>query len=75
MHKKRTTIVFLTQEKTTKTRPSILCVTHQVVKREIIQYGVVLGELGQFWAVVAGTWWYRVSLGWYWLVHGGTGSV
>ena len=32
-------------------------------------------ELGQFWAVVADTWWYRVSMGWYWLVHGGTGSL
>ena len=33
---------------------------------------VVLGQCG---AVLVGTWWYWVSIGRYWLVLGGTGSV
>ena len=36
---------------------------------------MVLGELGQYGAVLVGTWWYWVSMGRYWLVLGGTGSV
>ena len=31
--------------------------------------------LGQYRAVVAGIWWYWVSMGQYWLVHRDTGSV
>ena len=31
--------------------------------------------LGQFRAVMVDTWWYRVSMEWYWLIHDGTGSV
>ena len=36
------------------------------------QYLVVLGQYG---AALADTWWYLVSMGRYWLVLGGTGSV
>ena len=71
------------------TRPSILCVTHQVVKREIIQYGVVLGGTGsvlggsgwylvvqgQFGVVLVGTWWYWVSITQYCLVLSCIGSA
>ena len=39
------------------------------------QYRVVQGILGQYGVVLAGTWWYLVSMGRYWLVIGGTGSV
>ena len=50
-----------------KTRPSILCVTHQVVKREMIQ----LAELCLTrWWIISGTWWYWVSIWRYWLVLG-----
>ena len=35
-------------------------------------YVVVLGQYG---AVLVGTWWYWVSMGRYWLVLGGTRSV
>ena len=31
--------------------------------------------LGEYKAVLVGTWWYWVSMGWYWLALGGTGSV
>ena len=31
--------------------------------------------MGQYRAVLAGTWWYWVSMGQYWLVLGVTGSV
>ena len=31
--------------------------------------------LGQYKAVLVGTWWYWVSIGRYWLVLDGTGSV
>ena len=31
--------------------------------------------LGQYRAVLVGTWWYWVSIGHCWLVLGGTGSV
>ena len=36
---------------------------------------VVKVIMGQYGAVLAGTWWYLVSVGCYWLVLGGTGSV
>ena len=51
-----------------KTRPSILCVTHQMSrKREIIQ----LAELCLTrWWIISGTWWYWDSMWWYWLVLG-----
>ena len=31
--------------------------------------------LGQYRAVLAGIWWYWVSMGQYWLVLGGIGSI
>ena len=31
--------------------------------------------LGQYGAVLVGTWWYWIRIGWYWSVFGGTGSV
>ena len=31
--------------------------------------------MGQYGAVLAGTWWYLVIVGCYWLVLGGTGSL
>ena len=30
---------------------------------------------GQYIAILAGAWWYLVSISWYCLTHGGTGSV
>ena len=67
-----------------ETRPSILCVTHQMNHKER-NYSAVLYEmmnykwyqqvLGQCKAILAGTWWYWVSTNWYCLVLCGTGSV
>ena len=37
--------------------------------------GWYLVILGQYGAVLAGTWWCWVSIGWYWLIYDGTGSV
>ena len=37
--------------------------------------GWYLMVLGQWKAVMVGTWWYWVSRRWYWLVLGGTRSV
>ena len=37
-----------------------------------VRYFVVLDQYG---AVLVGTWWQWVSIGWYWLVYDGTGSV
>jgi len=31
--------------------------------------------LGQYRAALFGTWWYWVSIGWYWLIYNGAGSV
>ena len=31
--------------------------------------------LGQYGAILVGTWWYWISIGLYWLVLGDTGSV
>ena len=31
--------------------------------------------LGQYMTILAGTWWYWVSMSWYYLVLSGTGSV
>ena len=31
--------------------------------------------LGQYRAVLVGTWWYWVSIVWYWLIYDGTGLV
>ena len=31
--------------------------------------------LGQYMAILGGTWWYWVTISWYWLVLSGTGSV
>ena len=39
------------------------------------QYKAVLVILGQYGALLAVTWWYFISMGRYWLVLGGTGSV
>ena len=35
----------------------------------------VIPEHQQYRFVLVDTWWYRVSMEWYWLVLGGTGSV
>ena len=37
--------------------------------------GLYLVVLGQYGAVLVGTWWYWVSRRWYWLVLDCTGSV
>ena len=37
--------------------------------------GWCLVILGQYGAVVVGTWWHWASIGWYWLIYDGTGSV
>ena len=37
--------------------------------------GWYLVVLGQYRAVLVGTWWYWVSMERYWLIHDGTGSV
>ena len=37
--------------------------------------GLYLVVLGQYGAVLFGTWWYLVSISWYCLVLGGTGSA
>ena len=31
--------------------------------------------LGQYRAVLVNTWWYWVTMEWYWLIYDGTGSV
>ena len=31
--------------------------------------------LGQYRSVLVDTWWYWVSMEWYWLIYDGTGSV
>ena len=31
--------------------------------------------LGQYGAVLVGTWWYWLKIGWYWLIYDGTGPV
>ena len=30
--------------------------------------------MGQYGSVLVGTWWYCVSIGWYWLIYDGTES-
>ena len=50
----------------TQTRPSVLDVTHRMGHKKI---------MGHYGAVLVDTWWNWVSMGRYWLVHGGTGSV
>ena len=72
-----------------KTRGNILCVTHQMsckkrnysvgstVPYEMMNYmwyQQVLNVLGHM-AMLAGTWWYWVSISWYCLILGGTGSA
>ena len=37
--------------------------------------GWYLVVLGQYRAVLVGSWWFWVSIGWYWLIYDGTGSV
>ena len=37
--------------------------------------GWYLMVLGQYGAVLVGTWWYWVGMEQYWLIHDGTGSV
>ena len=36
-----------------------------------VQYLVALGQYG---TVLVGTWWYCVSIGWYWLIYDGNES-
>ena len=66
------------------TRPSILCVTHQMNHKkrnysalpyEIMNYKWYQQVLGQYKAIPAGTWWYWVSINLYCLVLCGTGSA
>ena len=54
-----------------KTRPSILCVTHQMSRKKR-NHSVVLDGTG---SVNDDTGWYLVSISWYCLVLGGTGSA
>ena len=49
------------------TRPSILCVTHQMSRKEIIQLAELC--LSRWW-IKSGTWWYWISIWRYWLVLG-----
>ena len=67
-----------------KTRPSILCVTHQMnhkrrnysaVPYEMMNYKWYQQVLGQYKAILSGTWWYWVSKNWHCLVLHGTGSA
>ena len=37
--------------------------------------GWFLVLLGQFGALLVGTWWYSLSIWWYWLIYDGTGLV
>ena len=37
--------------------------------------GLFLVILGQYGAVLVGTWWHWVNIGWYWLIFDGNGSV
>ena len=64
---------------TKRTRPSILCVTHQMKLFSWLNWAlrddelyVVLDGTG---SVYDNTGWYLVSIGWYCLVLGGTGSA
>ena len=66
------------------TRRSILCVTHQmnhkrrnysVVPYEMMNYKWYQQVLGQYKAILSGTWWYWVSKNWHCLVLHGTGSA
>ena len=43
--------------------------------RDIVARDLIAVVLGQYRAVLAGIWWYWVSMGQYWLVLGDTGSV
>ena len=67
-----------------ETRPSILCVTHQMnhkrrnysaVPYEMMNYKWYQQVLGQYKAILSGTWWYWVSKNWHCLVLHGTGSA
>ena len=78
-------------EMESKTIPSILCVTNQMSRKKqklsiwlssALRDDTSLNDnswyfmvLGQYGVVLVGTWWYWVSRGRYWLVHGATGSV
>ena len=66
------------------TRPSILCVTHQMNHKtgnysalpyEMINYKWYQQVLGQYKVILSGTWWYWVSIGCHYLPYDGTGSV
>merc|ERR1711994_177274 len=68
----------------TSTRPSILCVTHQMnhkrrnysaVPYEMMNYKWYQQVLGQYKAILSGTWWYWVSKNWHCLVFHGTASA
>ena len=49
-------------------------VARDIVVRDIEGHWYMM-VLGQYRAVLAGIWWYWVSMGQYWLVLGDTGSV
>ena len=74
----------LEEKKELKTRPSILCVTYQMnhktrnysaVPYEMMNYKWYQQVLGQYKAILSGTWWYWVSKNWHCLVLHGTGSA
>ena len=67
----------LEEKKELKTRPSILCVTHQMVhKNRNYLVGLTLrNEMMDYKVIPVGTLWYWISVWQYWLVLDGTGSV
>ena len=62
---------------TAKNRSSILCVTHQMSRknRSYLVGSTLRYEMIDHQMITVGTSWYWVTMGWYWLVLGDTGSV
>ena len=70
-------LIYFCWEGIRKTRPSILCVTHQMRRKKgkdpvgfTLRY-----EMLNHKVIPIGTWWYLVSIQRYWLVLGSTRSV
>ena len=63
--------------KTMKTRPSILWLTHQMSRKNgnYLVGSALRCEMINHQMITVGTSWHWVSMGRYWLVLGGTGSV
>ena len=60
-----------------ETRPSILCVTHQISQKKKRKDPVVSAmryEMMNSKVIPVGKWWYWVSVSWYCWVFGGAGS-